>query len=72
MKEPTVRLRKSYGDRSPFVMTEKLIQKWKFLLENSAKEMGVHPDVDPEKLPSWLDPEQLRKAQAILCKHRAA
>lgn len=70
--EPTVKHRKSYGDRSVFVMTEKLTKKWKWILENAPKELGVHPDVDPEKLPSWLNREDLLKAQAILRQHLPA
>jgi hypothetical protein len=53
-------------------MTEELTKKWKRLLEVAPKELGVHPDIDPEKMPDWLDHEELKKAQEIFRHHLPA
>lgn len=42
---------------------EKVMLRWKNILEFGAKEPAVSPEVDPLVIPPWLDRERFKQAQ---------
>lgn len=51
-------------------LNEKMDEKWRMIVTESARESGINPDCNIDNLPSWIDKEELKEAQEVVRQYK--